>query len=377
MQRVTQAGMPGARPVWTEPDHKLVGLIGRAPQRAFVALDSRLDGLQALLEQQFPEERVQISGLNPALTQGMVQVQGPDRPPVYLFFTDSGSLTEYAQLEPTLNPAMLGRTHIERSWADGMPLSVTLPPAGVTPIGVLVQPLAAPLAGAEDPLERYDGLSQAFAQAGITVVRALASMPGTFPSNAAGGEWRQAEAARFQQVLSHVRTDLAAGKPICLYGAGDDGALALAWSGLAPVDCTVAIGARVDPQAVSRPIQLVGLRSIVTVNPSAELLHRELPALYGLPGSDQLADPVQWVPQLPSRVMLGYDMLPRVQQEYASESAALRAAIRRAGKNLTYYADDSVQPDDIQSRDRLLGAVVDYVRQSLTSGAAAPTTAAR
>jgi len=272
-----------------------------------------------------------------------------------------------------------------------MPVAVTLPPTGVTPIGVLVQPLIAPLAAAEQPLQRYDGLRQAFAQAGIIVVRALAPMPASFPSTAAGGAWREAGAARFRQVLAHVRSELAGGKPICLFGTGDDGALALAWSGAAPVDCTVAVGARLDPQAMTRPMQLLlpappgrvsrlslsagdrvstqpAAGGTYTITPSNAQLHRELPALYGQPGSDELADPRQWVPQLPARVMLGYDMQLRVQQEYASESAAFRKALRRAGKNLTFDADEAIQSDDIQSRDRLLSAVVDYVRASLTDG---------
>lgn len=385
VQQEIKAGMPGAAPVWTDPDHQLVGLIGRAPQRPFLALDSRLDGLQALLEKQFPDARVRISGLNQALTRGMVEVEGADQPPLYLFFTDSGGLTEYQELEPTLRASMLGHTHIERGWADGMPVAVTVPPAGVTPIGVVVQPIIARPVAAEEPLVGYDGVRQAFAQAGITVVSALAPMPAFFPSTAAGGDWRRAETARFQQVLAHVRSELAGGKPVCLYGAGDNGVLALAWSGLAPLDCTVAVGARLDPHAMTRPIQIVELPrpgqrqgDIVTVTPSDEQLHRELPALYGLPGSDQLAEPTQWVPQLPSRVMLGYDMQPRVQQVYAGNSAAFRKAIRKAGKALTYYAEEPPQrPDDIQSREQLLSAVIDYLRASLTNGAAATTTAAR
>lgn len=384
VQQEIKAGMPGATPVWTEPNHQLVGLIGRAPQRPFLALDSRLDGLQALLEKQFPDARVHISGLNPALTQGMVEVEGADQPPLYLFFTDSGGLTEIAQLEPTLSASMLGRTHIERGWVDGMPVAVTLPPAGVTPIGVVVQPIIAAPVAAEEPLLHYDGVRQAFAQAGIIVVRALAPVPALFPSNAAGGEWRRTETARFQQVLAHVDRGLADGKPVCLYGAGDDGVLALAWSGLTPVDCTVAVNARLDPRAMTRPIQIIEqprpgqrLGDTVTQAPSDAQLHRELPALYGLPGSDQLADPGQWVAQLPSHVMLGYDMQPRMQQVYAGESAGLRKAIRKGGKSLTFYADQPLQSDDIQSRERLLSAVVDYVRVSLTGGAAAATTAAR
>jgi hypothetical protein len=156
----SHAGMPDATAVWTEPDHHLVGLIGHAPQRAFLAPDSRLDGLQVLLEQQYPDARVQMSGLNPALTRGMVQIWVPDRPPRYVFFSDSGGLTEYAQLEPDLSVSTLGRTHIERSWAEGMPVAVTLPPQGVTPLGVLVEPFTATAQDAEEPLDRYDGVRE-------------------------------------------------------------------------------------------------------------------------------------------------------------------------------------------------------------------------
>jgi hypothetical protein len=192
---------------------------------------------------------------------------------------------------------------------------------------------------------------------------------------------------RFEQVLSHVRSDLAAGKAVCLYGNGPAGALALTWSSASPVDCTVSVGARLDPSAYSRTIRLIepitretfhrtgrtvfavpAMPGAVTIAPSDALLHRDLPALYGQSGSDRVADPVQWAPQLPARVMLAYDMHLRTQQQFAAESARMRAAIRKAGRNLTYYADEAVQNDDIQSRERLLGTVVDYVRGCLPLG---------
>jgi hypothetical protein len=371
LQQEASNGMQGAIPVWTAPDHRLVGLVGHAPQRAFLALDPRLNGLQALLEQKFPDARVALSRLNQSLTRGMVQIWAPDQPPRYLLFNDSGGLTEYPLLTPRFSPAMLGTTYVERDWADGMPAAVTLPPQGVALIGAVVEPFVAAAGAGEDPLYAYDGTRQAFAQMGIAVVRALTVMPGEFPSNAAGGEWRQMQAARFQRVIEHVSA-LVRGKPVCLLGTGTDGALALAWSGLPHVGCVISAGARLDSQAFGRNVQMFSMQSgatplgagmaSVNVTASDAELHREVPAIFGVPGSDKLADSVQWVPNLPPKVMLAYDMKRRIEMQYAAESGGFRTAAKGAGKDLTYYTDsDTAAAGDIQSQMRLLTAVVDYV----------------
>jgi hypothetical protein len=381
LEQEAGADMRGAMPVWTTPDHHLVGLVGHAPQRAFLALDPRLKGLQALLEQQFPDQRVALSGLNQTLTRGMVQIWGPDQPPRYLLFNDAGGLTEYPLLAPHISPAMLGKTLIERDWAPGMPVAMTLPPQGVALIGAVVEPFVAPAGVAEDPLEVYDATRQAFAQAGIAVVRALTVMPAAFPSNAAGGEWRQMQAARLQHVIEHA-SELVRGKPICLMGNGPNGALALEWSGLAHVGCVVSVGARLDSQAFGERVQMFDLQSTgrvsrvhiangqvmatpampaVNFSISTALLHREVPALFGVPGSEALADPAQWAATLPPKVMLAYDMRSRIEIQYAAESARFRAAARTDGKNLTYYADTTSQ-EEVLSHLRLARAMIDYVR---------------
>jgi len=378
LQQEARAGMQGATPVWTAPDHRLVGLVGHAPQRAFLALDPRLNGLQALLEQKFPDERVALSRLNQTLTRGMVRIWAPGQPPRYLLFNDAGGLTEYPLLAARVSPAMLGTTYVERDWADGMPAAVTLPPQGVRLIGAVVNPLVAYAGAGEDSLDAYDGVSQAFAQMGIAVVRTLTVMPGSFPSNAAGGEWRQTQAATFQHVIAHVSA-LVRGKPVCLFGTGTDGALALAWSGLPHVGCVVAVGARLDSQAFGKSVQVFSMLpgagsrlAAVTVSASDAERHREVPAIFGMPGSDTLRDPVQWAGQLPSKVMLAYDMKNRLEAQFAVESAGFRADIKRAGKDLTYYDHTAVQTSEIQSQVQLFTAVMDYVHGYFSPAGAGP-----
>lgn len=376
--------MPGAIPVWTEPGHHLVGLEGLAPQRAFVALDTRLDGVQALLEQQYPQARVQISGLNDELTRGMVRIFGPDQPPLYLFFNDAGTLSQYAGLEPELPQATLGRAHVEDSWSPDMPVLVIAPAQGTAPVGAVLEPIIAPASAAAEPLMQYDGLHQSLSQHGIVVVRALVTVPDSFPTNAAGGEWRQAEAARLRRVMSHIRTGLVPGKSVCLLGRGLASTLVLAWSDNVPADCTVAVGARLDPDAYLHPIRIVrsqvprvaairnrlvflAMPGEVTLQASSAQLHRDLPAQFGVVGSEQLAAPTQWTPQLPANLMLAYDMQLRQQEEFAAESADFRSAAERSGKRVSFYADEAARIDDIQSQDRLFQAVVDYLQVQLTA----------
>ncbi len=390
LQQEASADMQGATPVWTEPDHHLVGLAGHAPQRAFLALDPRLMGLQALLEQKFPDERVEISRLNPTLTRGMVQIWGPDQPPLYLMFNDAGGLTQFPLLTAHVSPAVLGKTIIERDWADGMPVAMTLPPDGTALIGAVVEPVVVLPGQREDPLETYDGIRQAFAQRGIAVVHALVVMPGSFSSNAAGGEWRQMHAAEFQHVIEHT-SDLVRGKPVCLLGSDLGGALALQWSGLPHVGCVVANGALLDSKLFGQKVQMfssqgdtkisnvnfIGNTLIASSSPtgvnfsfSTAQLHREAPALFGMPGSENLADPVQWVAALPPKVMLAYDEKIRIEAEYAAESANFRAALKTAGKALTYYTAVNPQTGNVQAQQNLAKAELDYVQEYFAAVAA-------
>ena len=390
LQQQAHAAMPAALPVWTEPDHRLVGLLGLAPQRAFLALDSRLDGVQALLEQKYPEARVQMSGLNADLTRGMITIAGPDQPPLYVFFTATGSLTQYAQLEPDFNPSVLGRTHMERSWVDGMPVAITLPPQGITPVGAVIEPVIAMAPQAEEPLSQYDGLVQALSESGLVVVRPLIVIPSSFDTPADGGVWRQLQGDRLHMLMSHVRAALVPGKAVCLYGENLAGTLALAWSGTTQADCTVTVGARLDPAAYTHPIIIIrtqqGARAIrhgrmfvpappgqVTMRASDQQLHRDLPAQFAVAGTGQLVEPTHWAAQLPTRLMLAYDMQLRAQQEFASESGAFRRAAQRAGRQVDFYASESVAIDDIQSRDRMLQAVIDYLHRAMMTLPAAAT----
>jgi len=92
-----------------------------------------------------------------------------------------------------------------------------------------------------------------------------------------------------------------------------------------------------------------GLASVCVIASEAER-HREMPAIFGVPGSDTLRDPVQWAGRLPSKVMLAYDMKNRLEAQFAAESSGFRADIKAAGKDLTYYDHTAVQTGEIQSQ---------------------------
>jgi hypothetical protein len=96
----------------------------------------------------------------------------------------------------------------------------------------------------------------------------------------------------------------------------------------------------------------------VTMTVSNQQLHRDLPAQFGVSGSGQLIDSTQWAAQSPAKLMLAYDMNLRQQQEFASESSAFRRAVQHTGRQLDFYTAEAVGIDYVQSRDRLLQAVI-------------------
>jgi hypothetical protein len=218
-------------------------------------------------------------------------------------------------------------------------------------------------------------------------------IPPSFDTTADGGAWREAQNNRLRELVNHVRSELVPGKAVCLYGEDLVATLALAWSGTTQVDCTVAVDARLDPAAYLHPPLMVlsgqGVRAVpqggrmfapappgqVIIATTNEQLHRDLPAQFGVSGNAQLSDPTQWVAQLPTSLMLAYDTNQRQQQEFASESATFRKAAEHAGRQLDFYSDKEVAIDDVQSRDQLPQAVIDYLRQNMAT--APPAAAAR
>ena len=373
MQAAAHVGIHHPRFVLTAGAHRLVGILGRAPEPAFVALDARLEGLQAFLASHYPSARVSISGLDDALTRGQVTVWDTDLPPTPYFLQPDGSVGRFAPAMPKIGSDRLGQTHMEPVWAPGASVAVTMPPDGVALVGAVVTPVLAAASALEDPLHEYRAQLQALAQQGIAVVQLLAPIPDSFTSDSAGAAWRAAFEAQLSEVVASVGSQLLHGGLVCLYGEGLAGELALAASGLAQVGCTVAVNPILNASRFSKTTVMglpVGRGGLVfrLVGPTVQMLNRDFPAAFGNP-LDQLNDAVGWVPGLPDNLLLAYDTDRYVDStrgysagDFAAASAAFRAAARRAGKHVQYYGPDVRFDPFLQRQGRMIDAVSRYVR---------------
>lgn len=365
--------------VLTAPSGRLVGIIGHAPEPAFVPLDPKLEGLQTWLASHYPTARVSVSGLNDSLTHGQVTVWDSDLPPTTFLLGPDGTLMQYGPGSPHIQSDQLGRTHMEPVWAPGDAVAVTMPPEGVAVIGAVVMPVLASDSVIEDPIYAYRADVQAFAQQGIAVVQLLASIPDSFASNADGAAWRAALRAHLQEVVDHASAELLHGGPVCLYGERLAGELALAAGGVSHVGCIAAVDAILNAPQLSQPrieglpVGFAGL-AYRWVGPTEQMLRQEFPAVFGNERG-QLVDSVSWVSALPRRLMLAYDVERYADAtrgytggDFAAGSAAFRAAARKAGTQVMFYKPAARFLVAPQRQARMLDAVTHYVHDYYAAG---------
>ncbi|HEX4025333.1 MAG TPA: hypothetical protein VHX52_11630 [Steroidobacteraceae bacterium] len=373
--------------VLTAPSGRLVGIIGHAPERAFVPLDPKLEGVGTWLASHYPTARVSISGLNDSLTRGQVTVWDADLPPTTFFLGPDGTLIQYRQASPRIESAQLGRTHMEPVWAPGDAVAVTMPPEGIALMGAVVMPVLTADSAVEDPLYAYRADVQAFAQQGIAVVQLLASIPDSFASNADGAAWRAAFSAHLHEVVDHASSELLHGEPVCLYGERLAGELALAAGDPGHVGCIAAVDAILNssqfsrPQIEGLPVGFAGLQ-YRWVGPTQQMLSQEFPAVFGNE-RDQLVNSVSWVPRLPRRLMLGYDSARYADAtrgytagDFAAGSASFRAAARKAGTQVIFYRPVTRFLITSQRQARMLDAVTHYVHDYYATVSITPATGA-
>jgi len=373
MQAAAHVGIHHPTFVFTTPGHRLVGVIGRAPEPAFVALDPRLEGLHTFLARHYPTARVSIGGLDDALTHGQITVWDTDLPPTTFFLEPDGTLANYRPANPHIQTDRLGQTHLEPLWSPGSSVAVTMPPRGRQLLGAVVTPVLAADSELEDPLHEYRPQVQALAQRGIAVVRLLAPIPASFASNAAGAAWHEALVARLRQVVDSASSNLLHGASVCLYGEGLAGELALSSGALAHVGCAVAVNPILNARYLSNvnvtgiPVGYAGL-AFRLLGPTSAMLDRDFPAAFGN-AQNQLNDSISWLPGLPDRLMLGYDQDRYVDAtrgysvgDFAAGAGAFRRAARRAGKHLTLYMPDLRFANFMQREAQMIDAVSRYVQ---------------
>jgi hypothetical protein len=358
LNAAARAGIHHGERVLSQPSGHVVALIGRAPERSMVAVDSKLDGIEALLQGPLAGERVAMSGFNDQLTRGLLRVWDTDHPPRFLFLTETG-LHEYAPLAVKLDAAKLGRTHIERGWVPGVAVSVTLPPEGVPLIGAVVIAFTSPESAGESALLEYSGDVQVLATRGIAVVRLLASLPAEFQDNAAGATWRAALKGAMQTVVTQVSQRVAPGHDVCLYGQGANGDLALAFGDLPHIGCVIAVNPMLDPHSALRTQIYDDGRQTLTVSLGEQALQTEVPAAFG--GSDNgLMDPTGWAAAQPAHLMLAFNRSNLTGSNLATQSAAFRSAAGRAGKQVSFYAPAVTAQTPDAANVSLMDAVASY-----------------
>lgn len=353
------------------PGGRAVGIIGHAPEPAFIALDPRLQAVQTWLASNYPNAQVSISGLDQALTHAQITVWDSDLPPTTFSLGSDGMVTRLQLASPRIATYQLGRTHLEPGWVPGVAVAVTLPPARVALRGVVVTPVPASADLLEAPLHAFRPQIQAFAQHGIAVVQMLAPIPDRFASDADGAVWRETFDRHLQQVLDHASRELGQGKSACLYGERLAGELALA-AGLSHVGCIAAVNAILNAPTLSQDLISglpVGFANLAYryVGPTEQMLHREFPAAFGN-ASNRLEDSTHWVPRLPQDVMLSYDALRFADEtrgytvgDFAAGSAAFRNAARKGGRSIQFYLPDPRFMTFLQRDARMIDAVTRYI----------------
>lgn len=378
LQSAAHVGIHHPTFVFTEPSHQLVGVIGQAPEAAFVALDHRLEGVQNALASYYPGARVSVSGLDDALTRGQFRVWDTDLPPTTFFLRADGALVRYAPGTPHIQADRLGRTHMELTWTPGDAVAVTLPPLSVALVGAVVIPVLAPASALQDPLHDYRPQVQAFAQQGIAVVQVLSAIPDKFASDAEGAAWRAALDEHLQQAVDHASSELAHGRPVCLYGEDLAGELALS-AGLSNVGCSAALDPILNASELSKDL-VTGLPADFAfrlLGPTTQMLDQNFPAAFGN-AQGRLDDSRSWAARLPGNVMLAYDVARYAdasrgytEGDFAYGSAAFRKAVHRAGKHLDYYTPYLPLATFLQRRVPMIDAVTRYVHDYCVASAAA------
>lgn len=374
-----QAGIDHPMLVRSYPSGRVVGIMGHAPQRAFVPLDARLDGLQQWLVAHYPSARVAISGLNDELSRGEVLVWGTNLPPTPFLMNAEGSLAQLQGSSPRIASDALARTSMQPAWVPGAAVAVSTPPRGVPLIGAVVIPVLAPADELQDPLYNYRPEVQAFAQQGVAVVQLLASIPDTFATAAEGAAWRSTFAAQLQAVAGHASQELLHGRPVCLYGERLAGELALVAATRDHIGCIAVVNAVLNPSELAQSAVTglpVGYARLVFryIGPTPQMLQQEFPAAFA---NDEkgFADPVRWIPRLPDHLMLGYEedafadpVRGYSAGEFAAGSGAFRAAARKAGKSVLFYAPAQRFAPLLQREVRMLDAATKYVHDYYASG---------
>lgn len=362
-------GMPAGSRLIAPSDQAPIGYVSPAPSRGFTSLSDKFDALEVALETRFDGRHAALSQVSDDLNVGLVRVSALDVPTDYLLWDRAVGLLKLDMFGSTLSDQVLGSTHIEGGWLPNATVRVTAPPKDIPIIGVMVHPVLTSDQLNQAQPSAYFGLGQVFAVNGIVDVFFALPTPEKFADGQAASAWRQRMHQSIQQVINTASKQYLQGAPVCLMGREYAGSMLLSGAAYDNVACTVAIDAPLLPANLSQRIQL-GTTAYMKLGNGT--LEREVRGAFAQPDGS-LLEPAEQVANLPTKVMLAYNLTEPLYEVFARSSSGFRSAAKKAGKAITYEAPLDQRDDAFAYFVRETDAVVHFVVAASTTKSIAAT----
>lgn len=353
-------GMPASSRFIAPTDQAPIGYTSLAPSRGFTSLSAKFDALEVALETSFGGRHAVLSQVSDDLNAGLVRVSALDSPTEYLLWDRDIGLLKLDMLGSNLSGQALGSTRLEAGWLSNAIVRITAPPKDVPIVGVMVHLMLAPEQLSQAQPVGYFGLGQVFAVNGIVDVFIPLPTPEKFVDGQAASAWRQRTHQSIQQVINAASKQYLHGAPVCLIGFDYAGSLLLNGAAYDNVTCAIAVNAPLLPDKLSQRIQL-GTAGYMKLPNST--LEREVRGAFAQ-SDGSLLRPETQVANLPTKVMLAYNLNEPLCQVFARHSSGFRAAAKKAGKTITYEASMYQRDDEYAYSVREADAAVRFVTTS-------------
>jgi hypothetical protein len=362
-----------AAQVTTSGSHRVVGIAVPPPGPAFMALHHDLENPSSQVAAAFPGKRVYWTSVSDDLNHALLTVQGIGEPVSYFLWSRETGTVLVARSHPTLDETRLAPTRVEDNWfEDGTPVSITTPPNGVAPVGLLLQPIVTNASRARQLLTEFNGNDQVLAQHGVTILRVPVNAP---DAGTQGSLWRKRVATRLASAADQaIMARLAAPGKICIGGSFDAGYAALAAAAQSPEKYArvIAVDIPFRPAEFSHPLELRQMTMTATPRATvrrvwtfgvAEQRRWNTMTAQDSDGALGSGNPADWASQLPARVFLAYRMTSdSFGGALELQADAFQEAMKKAGKPIGIYAPDKNFGDDAKWLAAMDEAILDYLR---------------
>lgn len=374
--RIRSIGKPLAAGSWLvrPQDETPIGYGSLPPKRGFTSLSPDFDELEAALETGFNGKHAELYQITSNLQHGLIKLSGEDTPNQFLLWDRGAGFLSPDGIQgfsSKLEGEALGATRYERSWVDGVVLTITQPPQSVTAKGIVIAPAMRPLELVDQQLGSFDGEAQALAMRGLVYIRLPLATPEKFADGIAAEKWRKRIHQTLQMVIDRAASAFSQNTsplPICLFAEDYAGSLILTDGGFNGLNCTVGLNAPLMPNRLSERMKI---SETATMRLSNFTLERQVRGVFAS-ADGTLTDPAYGVQTLPNKIMLAYDFTDPVNEVFARESSAFRSAVKKAGKTLTYTAPLVGHDDALTHQAQVLDSIINFVL--MTASPAADTT---